>query len=144
VAAAIRLKEPEMFGHRRPFAVDAGPAVLQDPARPFDSRQDMVVSDATRNLGVRGITLWTFTLRNQNPRVAFRTVMCQTTYRDAAGAVMDTRQTPIRNIWQPGESRQVLVNDGVIGRPFATAVLEVLDAEALLPTPSSNNPFQPR
>src|SRR5262249_48297727 len=28
IAAAVRLKQPEMFGHRRPFAIDAGPAVL--------------------------------------------------------------------------------------------------------------------
>ena len=34
VAAAIRLKQPEMFAHRRPFAVAGGPAALQDPMRP--------------------------------------------------------------------------------------------------------------
>ena len=34
VAAAIRLKQPEMFAHRRPFAIDGGPLALQDPSRP--------------------------------------------------------------------------------------------------------------
>lgn len=34
VAAAVRLKEPEMVAHRRDFAIDGGPAVLSDLSRP--------------------------------------------------------------------------------------------------------------
>ena len=33
VAAAVRLKQPEMFGHRRSFAVDGGPLLLDDPSQ---------------------------------------------------------------------------------------------------------------
>ena len=33
VAAAVRLKSPEMFAHRRDFAVDGGPIALSDPSR---------------------------------------------------------------------------------------------------------------
>src|SRR5712692_11235801 len=43
VAAAIRLKQPEMFAHRRGFASDGGPPALADPSRPYDPRHDIVV-----------------------------------------------------------------------------------------------------
>src|SRR5262249_57757492 len=36
VATAVRLKQPEMFAHRREFANGGGPAALSDPARPYD------------------------------------------------------------------------------------------------------------
>ena len=35
VATAVRLKAPEMFAHRRDFAIDGGPAARADPARPY-------------------------------------------------------------------------------------------------------------
>ena len=43
VAAAVRLKEPEMFAHRRDFAIDGGPAVLSDLSRPYDPTRDFEV-----------------------------------------------------------------------------------------------------
>src|SRR5262245_28166112 len=36
VAAAIREKEPEMFAHRRAFAIDGGPLFLDPAVRPWD------------------------------------------------------------------------------------------------------------
>ena len=35
------LKQPEMFGHRRPFAIDGGPTHLQDPSRPYHDHRDV-------------------------------------------------------------------------------------------------------
>jgi hypothetical protein len=134
VAAAVRLKQPEMFGHRRPFATDAGPVVLQDPSRLHNSRQDIQLSDVQPNLRLLGrVALWTMVLRNGNERVAYRDIRYVTRYRDAGGRMLDERIDYIKDIFQPGTVTAVEVNDGLIARPFVTATFEVLDADALLP-----------
>src|SRR5262249_42970248 len=53
VAEAIRLKEPEMFAHRRDFAIGGGPAMLSDPARPYDPERDMEIVSARYRPGSR-------------------------------------------------------------------------------------------
>jgi hypothetical protein len=55
VATAVRLKEPEMFAHRRDFAIGGGPAALTDPARPYDPTRDFQVLDATQRMGTKAI-----------------------------------------------------------------------------------------
>jgi hypothetical protein len=133
VAAAVRLKQPEMFGHRRPFAIDAGPAVLEDPSRPHNSGQDIQLSEVQPTLRLGSVALWTMTLRNGNKRVAYRDIRYLTRYRDESGRMIDERTDYIKDIFQPGTVTALEVNDGLIARPFATATFEVLDAEALLP-----------
>jgi len=135
IATAVRLKEPEMFGHRRAFAVDGGPPTLQEPSRPHDSRQDMQLSNSQLSMGPGGVALWTITLRNANSRVAFRDVLYRTHYRDEQGKVVVERNDRIPEMFQPGDIEHLEVNDGLIQQKFATASIEVLDAEALLPLP---------
>jgi len=135
VATAIRLKEPEMFAHRRAFAVDGGPAALQDPTRPYNPPLEVQLSDVALTLGPRRVALWTLTLHNTNPRVAFRDVLYQALYRAADGTVLEERHDFIKRIFQPGETVTLEVNDGFVTRPFASATLQVLAAEALVPLP---------
>ena len=85
VAAAIRLKQPEMFAHRRPFAVAGGPAALQDPMRPYDRQRDVQLSDTQLTMRLGKVALWMITLRNSNDRVAFRDVLYRTRYLDESG-----------------------------------------------------------
>ena len=75
VAAAIRTKQPQLFAHRRPFAIDGGPSSLQDPSRPYDALLDVQLTNTRLTMGPRSVALWSFTLRNANPRVAFRDVL---------------------------------------------------------------------
>jgi hypothetical protein len=84
-------------------------------------------------MGPRGVALWNVTLRNDNPRVAFRDVLYQTSYRDAHGQVVEQRHERIKDIFQPGAVATLEVNDGRVTTPFASATIEVLAAEALLP-----------
>jgi hypothetical protein len=133
VAAAIRLKQPEMFAHRRPFAIDAGPAFLQDPSRPYDSASDVQLSDIRFTKGPLGVALWTVTLRNTNERVAYRDVMYLTRYRDERGEIVVQRYDFIKEIFQPGAVATFEVNDGLIDAEYSSATIEVLRAEALLP-----------
>jgi hypothetical protein len=135
IAEAIRLKQPEMFGHRRAFAVDGGPPVLDDPTRPYETLRDVQFTEVTRTVGPQRVALWTFTVRNTNPRVAFRDVQYQTHYRDAAGRIVEQRYDYLKDVFQPGEVAEVEVNDGIVSTPFSTATIEMVGAEALLPIP---------
>jgi hypothetical protein len=135
VATALRLKEPQMFGHRRDFAVDGGPAMLQDPARPWDAPKDVQLSDVNFRLGPMRVALWTVTLRNTNPTVAYRDVLYQTHYLDANGQVVEERHDRIKQIFQPGDSAVIEIIDNFAPDTFASATIHVLAAEALLPIP---------
>ena len=75
------------------------------------------------------------TLRNTNDRVAFRDVLYRTRYLDESGQVVVEQNDRIEEVFQPGAVVRLEVNDGLVTRPFATATIEVLDAEALLPLP---------
>jgi len=133
VAAAIRLKQPEMFAHRRSFSVDGGPRMLDDPARPYNDRTDVEFSGVSHRIGPFGAVLWTFTLINRNPRVAYREVQYQTTYRSERGDVVDQRYDYIKDMFQPGARQAIEVNDGIVRTPFASATIVMAGGEALLP-----------
>jgi hypothetical protein len=135
VAAAIRLKQPEMFAHRRDFAIGGGPAVLNDPARPYDPARDMEILSAQYRPGPAHSLHWRVTVRNASAIVAFRDPVCVTTYLDAHGVVVDERDELIEDIFQPGDVQIVEVNNGYARRPFASATLRITTAEALLPVP---------
>jgi hypothetical protein len=135
VAAAVRLKQPEMFAHRREFAIGGGPASLQDPARPYDPTRDMQIIAAHYRAGPAGSVHWTVTLRNASEVVAFRDPLYITTYRDAGGAVVDERHERIKDIFEPGVVQTIELNDGYARAPFASAEMRIAAAEALLPVP---------
>jgi len=135
VASAIRLKEPEMFAHRRAFAVDGGPAALQDPERPWDAPKDVQLSNVHLTMGLRRVALWSVTLTNTNSRVAYRDVLYQAHYRDANGQELLERHDYIKQIFQPGASVALEINDGFVTVPFTSATIDVLAAEALIPMP---------
>ena len=136
VAAAVRLKQPEMFAHRRPFAIDGGPASLTDPSRPYDPPHDISVLDATYRAGLGNYVQWSVRLRNDNARVALRDLLYYTTYRDAGGGVIEVRHELIKEILEPGDVRDYDVNDGFVSARFSSAVFQIVSAEALLPAPS--------
>jgi hypothetical protein len=135
VATAIRLKQPQMFGHRRSFSIDAGPATLNDPSRPWDAAKDVQLSDVNLTVGPRRVALWQVTLHNANPRVAYRDVLYQAFYKDSGGNVVEERHDYIKQIFQPGTTTSLEVNDGFVNHAFDSATIHVLAAEALLPIP---------
>jgi len=139
VAAAVRLKQPEMFAHRRPFAIDGGPTHLQDPSRPYHDHRDVEFSNPqlTSGFGLFGlnVALWNVTLTNTNPHVAYRDVLYRTRYHDARGQLIVERADYIKDVFQPSAVVTLEVNDGFLPRGYATATIEVLRAEGLLPVP---------
>ena len=137
VAAAVRLKEPEMFAHRRAFAIGGGPAALSDPRRPYDATRDIQVVSTVHRPGPAGSVHWSLTVRNANPAVAFRDLLYIATYRDARGGIVDERHEFIKDIFEPGDARAIELNDGYARAPFASASLRIAAAEALLPVPAT-------
>ena len=135
VVAAIRLKEPQMFAHRREFAVDGGPAVLDARERPYNPPADFEVVEARYSPGPRRSLHWTITIRNRNPLVAYRDPLYFTTYFDANNQVVDNRHERVKDIFQPGALRTIELNDGFAGPAFAKAEFKIVAAEALLPVP---------
>jgi hypothetical protein len=135
VAAAIRLKEPQMFAHRRAFAVDGGPAALDGRGRPYDPPSDFEVVSARYSPGPMKSLHWTITIRNRNERVAYRDPLYFSTYFDEHGTVVDKRHERVKDIFQPGATRTIELNDGFAGPAFAKAELKIVAAEALLPVP---------
>jgi hypothetical protein len=135
VAAAIRLKQPQMLAHRREFAIGGGPAVLDDPARPYNPQQDIEVVSAVYRPGPRGSLHWTITIRNRSRVVAYRDPLYFTTYLDEHDGVVDRRHERLKDIFEPGVTQTIELNDGFGGPPFAKARFEIVAAEALLPVP---------
>jgi hypothetical protein len=135
VATAIRLKSPEMFAHRRDFAIDGGPSVLSDPSRPYDPTRDFQILESAHRVGPWGSLHWTITLKNRSAVVAFRDPLYIATYLDDRDAVVEERHERIKDIFEPGEVRTLGLNDGFAGPPFTKARIRIAAAEALLPTP---------
>jgi hypothetical protein len=132
-AAAVRLKEPEMFAHRRPFAIQGGPAALDPTAKPYDVRRDIELSDVHVERGPRGAALWTLTLRNQNMGVAYRDIHYRTHYLDEQGHETYQQDDYIQDVFQPGASARVELIEGFVDGPWASTTIEVFAGDALLP-----------
>jgi hypothetical protein len=127
-----------MFAHRRQFAVDGGPAALDDPARPYDPRRDIEVVSAVQSAGPGRSLHWTITVRNRSTVVAFRDLLYVTTYLDGRGSVVEERHERLKDIFQPGSVHTIEVNDGRAGPAFSSARFEIVAAEALLPIPAGD------
>jgi hypothetical protein len=134
IVAAIRSKRPDMMGHRRPFAIDAGPYEL-GVAPPHDAVKDVVVENATYSRRWGSAVHWTIKVVNHNPNVAYRDLLYFATYRTASGELIE-RHEFIKDIFRACESRVVDLNDGYLGRPFEDASFRIVAAEALVPSDS--------
>jgi len=132
VVRAITTKSPEMFGHRRAFAPDGGPPVLNDPTRPYNPPIDLQIVDPMFSIGFARTANWTFVLKNTNPRVAFRRMLYMTTYKDPSGKVEERHQF-IERILQPGESLPVAVSDMFVKDGVTGTSVRIAGADALQP-----------
>ncbi|HKC12269.1 MAG TPA: hypothetical protein VKI41_09570, partial [Vicinamibacteria bacterium] len=130
VAEAIRHRNPEMLGHRRPFARDADPgapgAVVRAPA-------DLRVIGSSWSRAVGEVALWTVTIRNEGP-AAYRDLWFTTDYRGAAGEPRGAGEGVLAEVIQPGESRTVTgVNDGFVAPEAQSGKMAIARAQRLVP-----------
>jgi hypothetical protein len=124
-----------MFAHRREFAIDGGPLALTGSERPYHPQRDIEVVDSSYRAGPAHSVHWTITVRNRSTVVAFRDLLYVTTYLDDREQVTAERHERLKDIFEPGASRTIDLNDGSPNRPFANARLEIVAAEALVPAP---------
>jgi len=136
IAAAITQRQPEIFGHRRPYANDAGPRAVSDSTRPHDV-SDLKVVSSTHRLATGGAAIWTVRLTNTNARVAFRSFVYRATYADSDTGVIQRREDVIKDVLQPGEAKQFEIVDTIVTAPFEHATFEIVGAEGLLPASGS-------
>jgi hypothetical protein len=136
VAAAIRLKEPEILGHRRPYAIGAGPRAISDPSRPHGV-QDLRVVESTVRVATGNVAIWTVAVANDSRRVAFRSLIYIATYTDGNGAGVRRREDVIKDVIQPGETKRLEIVDAFVESPLTRAAFEIAAAEALLPADGS-------
>ena len=124
-----------MFAHRRDFAIDGGPASLLDAAHPYDPKRDFQVIASACRPGPQNSLHWTITVHNRSTVVAFRDPLYIATYLDDQGAIVEERHERLKDIFEPGVTRTIELNDGSAGPTFTTARLQIVAAEALLPAP---------
>lgn len=134
IAAAISERQPEIFGHRRPYAIDSGPRAVFDSTRPHGVG-DLKVVASTHRIAIGGAAIWTVTVVNTNPRIAFRSLIYRATY---TGDTVRRREDVINDVLQPGETKQFEIVDTIGTAPIQDATVEIVNAEGLLPI--SENP----
>ena len=93
----------------------------------------MQFSDVQFAHGPRRVALWTLTLNIRNDHVAFRDIVYLTNYRNERGEIVEQRSNYIKDVFQPGTVTRLEVNDGIVAAPFASATIDMVGAEALLP-----------
>jgi hypothetical protein len=133
IAAAIRQRQPEIFGHRRPYATDAGPRAVFDSTRPHGV-SDLKVVASTHRAAIGGAAIWTVTVVNTNRRMAFRSLIYRATY---TGDTVRRREDVINDVLQPGETKQFKIVDTIGTAPIQDATVEIVNAEGLLPADGS-------
>jgi hypothetical protein len=135
VAEAIDAREPDMFSHRRPFSRDASPGDLAAPAASAQAPADLEIAHATLSKPLLNLTVWTLVVHNRSTTTAYRDLVCETTYSNGGGQVLDQHQESVWMVIQPGESVEVQVVDGVTWTPaFAGGQARIVSALAIKPT----------
>jgi hypothetical protein len=134
IASAIRDKQPQMFAHRRPYAINAGPRALDDALGPY-GLHDLTIDSQTVRRGLGGAAVWTLTVTNRSSHVAFRNLVYATTYTAGEGAHVQQHEDVIKDVLQPGRSKEFRIADTIVDRPFTEARIVIRAAEALLPVP---------
>jgi hypothetical protein len=132
VAASVTERDPDVFSHRRAFAMDA---TLVDAHAHRDPRGEIVLVTPTWSIGAGRAILWSVTVRNTSSTRAYRDLLYYADYQDASGRQVLRRHGYIVDVVQPGESRAVEINDGAADFTFSRATLEVVLAESLKPLP---------
>ncbi len=139
VVAAMRLKVPEIFGHRRPFAREAGPvpAVERTPAFIDANEQgDLRITVDGWRRGAGGSSLFDLTIEHHGTAAAYRDLRYVTDYRAASGEPVRTGEGKVYEFIQPGQTlRLVAFNEGYVDARAARAAFRVVGAERVVPIP---------
>jgi hypothetical protein len=132
VAEAVRSREPEMIGHRRPFAIGGGPLALTAAGAGYLAVRDLQIT-ASPTKGPLGSVVWQCTVRDTNPEVAYRDIAYSAAYLDAEGGMVEQHNDVVRDMFEPGATVSFAVNDGAVSKRYTRATFTILSAEAIKP-----------
>jgi hypothetical protein len=133
VAAAISLKQPDIFAHRRPFGRNVPAeslAALEMATRASSDLEVVRVSWARRSFGV---SRWSITVRNRSTQFGYRDPVYETTYLDGAGQTVGGRSDTLELVIEPGQVQEAELVDGFVGASVVRARLRILKAMPLRP-----------
>ncbi len=142
VAAAISDRNDRYLGDRRDSAnaSHGRDPRLSDPVQDVEAYRSAVAVSDLQLTSVRWTPVadrfssFTMTLSNRSHAAAWLDFRFATTYLDAAGVRLDSREIVIKQILQPGESRTWTdVADGWIPPGTAGASLVITAAEKVIP-----------
>jgi len=139
VLAALGEKLPEIFGHRRPFARDAGPIPAAEKTAPFDfanEQADLTITVDGWRRGAGGSSLLDLTIQHTGAAAAYRDLRYVTEYRSASGELVRPGEGKVYEFIQPGQTlRLVAFNEGYVDARAARATFRVVGAEKVVPIP---------
>jgi hypothetical protein len=134
VAAAISLKQPDIFAHRRPFGrdvpADSLVATLEMATRASSDLEVVRVSWSRRSFGV---SRWSIVVRNRSTQVGYRFLLYETTYLDGAGRTVGGRSDTIELVIEPGQVQEAELVDGFVSPSVVRARFRILKAMPLRP-----------
>jgi len=132
VAAAVSLKQPDVFARRRFFARDVPSdhlAALELAARAPDDLEVVRAAWSQR----AGVSRWSIAVRNRSSELGYRQLLYQTTYLDSAGRTVVDRNGTNEIVIQPGEVQQAEFIDGFVPASVVRAQIRILKAMPLRP-----------
>jgi hypothetical protein len=137
--AAVRLKVPEILGHRRPTARDVGPVPAVEKALPFvfaNEQGDLRITVGGWRRGAGGSSLFDLTIQHTGAAAAYRDLRYVTDYRAASGEPVRTGEGKVYEFIQPGQTlRLVAFNEGYVDARATRATFRVVGAERVVPVP---------
>ena len=133
VAAAIRLKQPDLFGHRRSYGRDVPGDPLASLEKVANATSDLEIVRIYWSRQVLGVSHFSVVLHNRSPQLAYRSLVYEATYLDGAGRIVIDQSANIDTVIEPGESHQFEIADGLVGPSVVRGTFRIVKAEPLRP-----------
>ena len=131
VAAAITLKQPDVFGHRRYFVKGVAPELIVPIEKVAHAAEDVEVRRASWSRQSFGVSHWSIAVRNRSAYAACRDPVYEATYLDIAGRVVAVQSDRVELVLQPGDSREVEFEDGRVPSTAVQARFRFVAVEPL-------------
>ena len=133
VAAAISLKQPDIFAHRRPFGRNVPVESLAALEKATDASSDLEVVRVSWSRRSFGVSRWSIVVRNRSTQAGYRDPVYETTYLDSAGRTVGGRSDTLELVIEPGQVQEAELVDGFVTPSAVRAQFRILKAMPLRP-----------
>jgi len=133
VAAAISLKQPDIFAHRRPFGRNVPVESLAALEKATAASSDLEVVRVSWSRRSFGVSRWSIVVRNRSTQAGYRDPVYETTYLDSAGRTVGGRSDTLELVIEPGQVQEAELVDGFVTPSAVRAQFRILKAMPLRP-----------